>query len=111
MRSSALGQNGLFVVTAVHTEPDTADLKLTGPRDFILRDIPWGVLNPLKRTDGNEPLSREQMDAIVKDFDRKIEKLNRVERSADWHKLMDYYVREREKMVNLLKRIDSTDVF
>jgi hypothetical protein len=59
----------------------------------------------------NEPLSRAQMDAIVKDLDLKIEKLERVERNADWHKLMDYYVREREKMVNFLKRIDSTDVF
>jgi hypothetical protein len=59
----------------------------------------------------NEPLSREQMDAIVKDLDRKIEGLKRIERTPDWHVLMDYYVREREKMVNFLKRIDSTDVF
>ena len=55
-------------------------------------------------------LSREEMEAIVKDFDRKIEVLKRTERTPDWHISMDYCVREREKIVNLLRRIDITGV-
>jgi hypothetical protein len=45
---TALGQKGLFVVIAVRTEPESVDLKLTGPREFILRHTPWGALKPTK---------------------------------------------------------------
>jgi hypothetical protein len=45
---TALGQDGLFVVMAVRTKPESVDLKLTGPREFILRNTPWGSLKPTK---------------------------------------------------------------
>jgi hypothetical protein len=47
---TALGHSGVFVVIAVHTEPEWADLQLTSPRTFILSRIPWGALKPLKKT-------------------------------------------------------------
>jgi hypothetical protein len=53
-------------------------------------------------------LSREEMEAIVKDFDRKIEGLKRIDPTPDWHVSMGYYIREREKMVNHLKQTEGT---
>jgi translation initiation factor 2 beta subunit (eIF-2beta)/eIF-5 len=44
---TALGHNGLFMVIAICTKPESVDLKLTG-REFILRNISWGSLNPRK---------------------------------------------------------------
>jgi hypothetical protein len=46
---TALGHNGLFVLIAVRTKPESVDLKLAGPREFILRRTPWGVLKPTKK--------------------------------------------------------------
>jgi hypothetical protein len=54
---TALGQTGLFVVIAVHAEPESVDLKLTGPREFILRHTPWGALKATKKT--REAVSRK----------------------------------------------------
>ncbi|HMG01592.1 MAG TPA: hypothetical protein VK596_00580 [Edaphobacter sp.] len=46
---SVLGQNGPFKVIAVKTEPNFVEVKLIGPREFILKNIPWGSLTPLKK--------------------------------------------------------------
>jgi hypothetical protein len=47
---TALGHHGPFVVIAVRSKPESVDLMLAGgPREFILRQIPWGTLKPTKK--------------------------------------------------------------
>jgi hypothetical protein len=58
---AVLGQNGPFKVVAVKTEPNIVEVKLTGPREFSLKNIPWAALTPLKksiREDMNQAAAR-----------------------------------------------------
>jgi hypothetical protein len=43
-RVGAQGQNGAFIVAQISTKRRTANLKLIGPADYALKEIPWGVL-------------------------------------------------------------------
>jgi hypothetical protein len=43
-RVGAQGQNGAFIVSRISTKRRTANLKLIGPADYALKEIPWGVL-------------------------------------------------------------------
>ena len=43
-RVGAQGQNGAFIVSRISTKRRTANLKLIGPADYALNEIPWGVL-------------------------------------------------------------------
>jgi hypothetical protein len=55
-RVYALGQNGTFHVTEVHTNPNTVDLLLESA-DYPLKGIPWGVLTrlPERKTSDDSP--------------------------------------------------------
>jgi hypothetical protein len=61
----------------------------------------------------NRVLSREEIEAEIKRFDRKIYALTHgaVEITADWHVAMKHYKGQREVLVNYLEKIDSTDAF
>jgi hypothetical protein len=43
-RVGAQGQDGAFIVSRIFTKRRTANLKLLGPVDHALKEIPWGVL-------------------------------------------------------------------
>jgi hypothetical protein len=43
-RVGAQGQNGTFIVSQISMARKTANLTLIGPVDYVLREIPWGVL-------------------------------------------------------------------
>jgi Na+/H+ antiporter NhaD/arsenite permease-like protein len=43
-RVGAQGQDGTFIVSRIFTKRRTANLKLIGPVDHALREIPWEVL-------------------------------------------------------------------
>jgi len=57
-RVAALGQEGAFVVSDVDSERWTAELKLIGPVEFTLKDIPWGVLTFLDELDESQNAAR-----------------------------------------------------
>ena len=54
----ALGQNGSFTVRSVHTDPNSVDLKLIGPREFILKGVPWGALTIIKKAKTREDVNQ-----------------------------------------------------
>ncbi len=58
-------------------------------------------------------LSREEMEAQLKEFDRQIHWLTYggIEPTADSNELLEHYKQQRGYLANSLKRIDSTDVF
>jgi hypothetical protein len=43
-RVRAQGQDGAFIVSRIFTKRRTANLKLIGPVDHALKEIPWGFL-------------------------------------------------------------------
>jgi hypothetical protein len=43
-RVGAQGQDGAFIVSRIFTKRRTANLKLVGPADHALKEIPWGFL-------------------------------------------------------------------
>ena len=43
-RVAAQGQDGAFIVSQISTKRRTANLKLIGPADYALKEIPWGAL-------------------------------------------------------------------
>jgi HK97 family phage prohead protease len=61
--------------------------------------------------DEGKVLSRDEIEAEIKRYDRQIEVLERTERSKDLVTALAHCREQREMLVNYLKRIDSTDVF
>jgi hypothetical protein len=59
-RVGAQGQDGAFIVSRIFTKRRTANLKLIGPVDHALREIPWRVL-----IFSNQPLAKPKVGPTI----------------------------------------------
>lgn len=58
-RVGAQGQDGDFIVSRIFTQRRTANLKLIGPAEYALKEIPWGVLI------FNQPLAKKKVGPTI----------------------------------------------